>query len=86
MVTETTDGKAAKGRSRKGNSAATVEIKELNDEPDREEESSAERQLDKMNNRDLITSTAKSKKSSRDSNDDPIIHLPAGYVKMRDVT
>ena len=73
----------------KENNGSTVEIKELNDDTGREEESSVERQLDKLNNKDIITSTAKSKKSSSDaviSDNDQIIHLPAGYVKMRDVT
>ena len=40
----------------------------------------------KLNDETLITSTSKSRSGESDKTDDNVIHLPAGYVKMRDVT
>ena len=66
--------------------SSTLEIKELSDvSVPQEGGNSGKRKSVKLNDKDMITSTSRSKRTSS-KNTDQVINLPTGYIKMRDAT
>ena len=72
----------------KNEKTSSVSITELSNDSSQEKEIKQRwtERSHKLNDETIITSTSQSKLGASDKTDDDVIHLPSGYVKMRDVT
>ena len=80
--------KQQKEETEKEEITSSVSITELSNDSSQEKEIKPKwmERSHKLNDETLITSTSRSKSGAGDKTDDNVIHLPVGYVKMRDVT